>query len=397
MLKNKTKIITIFLILIILLGSTFVYANNITNNSTNEEIEGTALISNDPNEIANSNGSIGSNAKLQENNYHKSDVYLSGSNITVDYIVDGNLFVFADTVIVNSQIGGDAFIFAKNVIIEEKGYIFSNLFTISQSVEVKGVVYDIYALSNNITISKGSVYRDIRAVCGTLNINGTVGRDVFVQCSNINFNTNNESKGIVYGNLNYLSSSEISIPENVVTGQVNYNELHKSLTNSMQSILFSLGCFVATVLIIWLLCLLIAPKFLKNSRSYVGMKSLAILGCGLLTLFATPFVCVILILLQLTSVFALLLFIMYLLAIAIGKSLFTITVNNFICSKLKINKNLGVLGMLIISAIVIWALTLIPYAGVIISVLFTVLGLGIFVYSIFSKKSNTNEILTSKE
>ncbi len=33
--------------------------------------------------------------------------------MTIDYIVDGNLFVMANTVTINSQIGGDAFIMAK--------------------------------------------------------------------------------------------------------------------------------------------------------------------------------------------------------------------------------------------------------------------------------------------
>lgn len=397
MLKNKIKIIAVFLILIILLGTTLVYADNETINNTNEEIKGTSPISNNAEEIDIPNETTTSNAILQEDNYKKNDVYLNGKDITIDYIIDGNLFVFADTVTINSQIGGDAFIFARNVIIEEKGYIFSNLFTISNSVEIKGVVYDIYALSRNITISKGYVYRDLKAVCDTLNINGTVGRNVFIQCSNINFNTDNQNKGIIYGNLDYISDSEISIPENVVTGKINYSQIKDSSKISIQSIILDLGSFITFVLIIWLLCLWLTPKFLKNTESYVGIKSLLILGCGVLALLAIPIACIILLLLKLTSAFSLLLLVIYLLAILISKSLFTITANNYICSKLKINKNLAIFGMLIISAIVIWLITFIPYVGGILSFIITVLGLGILVYSIFPKKINNNETTISEK
>lgn len=388
--KNKTKIITIFLILTIILFTTLVNANNETNNGTNEELEGTSLISNDSNELPNPNESISSNQILQNENYKKSDVYLTGEDITIDYVVDGNVYIFADTVTINSQIGGDAFIFAKKVIVNEQGYIFSNLFTVSDSVEIKGVVYDIYALSKTITISKGYVYRDIKGLCNTLNINGTIGRNVFIQCPNINFNTDENSNGIIYGNLNYSSKSEISIPGNVVTGEVNYTKT-KGETNSIQSILLNIGSFIATTLIIWLICLWLAPQFLKNTNSYVGMKSLAILGYGLLALIAIPIICFILILLQLTSTFSLLLLALYVLTIAISSSLFTIIANNYVCSKLKIDKNLGILGMLIISAIVIWAITQIPYIGGIISFVIALSGLGLLTNSIFTKKSNKTE------
>ena len=195
MIKNKTKIITIFLILILLFSATSVLADN---------------------------ENVTSNTQVQDDSYKKSDVYLTGDTITIDYIVDGNLFVMADTVTINSQIGGDAFILAKKLIINEDGYIFSNLFTISESIEIKGVVYDVFALTKNFLISEGYVYRDLKVCSETLNINGIVGRNAFVNCSSINFNTDENTNGIIYGDLNYSSTSEISIPENVVNGTVNY-------------------------------------------------------------------------------------------------------------------------------------------------------------------------------
>lgn len=399
MLKNKTKIVAIFLILVLLFSTTFVLANNETND--NELMPISTDTDTDNNEISNSIEESVDNTTIQEDNYKKSDVYLTGDNITIDYIVDGNLLVCANTVTINSQIGGDAFIFAKKLIINEKGYIFSNLFTISESIEIQGVVYDVYALAKNLTLSNGYIYRDIKTSCDTLTINGTVGRNAFVNCTNMNFNTEELANGVIYGNLNYTSNSEISIPENIVSGSVNYTPTKLSAEKSVQNIIsdyiLDLGCFLVFVIIIWLICLWLTPKFLENTYSYVGKKSLKILGYGLLTLIAIPIACIILILLELTSSFSLLLLALYIIAIVLSKSLFTITANNYLCSKLKINKNSGIFGMLIVSGIIIWVLTQIPYIGGFISFIITILGLGILISSILPKKTSKNNLDSKKD
>lgn len=390
MLKNKTKIIAIFLTFILLFSTTFVFATDETDNN------GVMPISTDEstNETENSVQDE-TTTQSQENSYKKSDVYLTGKDVTIDYIVDGNVFVCADTVTINSQIGGDAFILAKNLIIDEQAYVFSNIFAISDSIEIKGVVYDIYALAKNLTISKGYIYRDIKVSCNTLNINGIVGRNAFVNCNKLNFNTDQGDDGAIYGDLNYTASSEISIPENVVSGTTNYTQRTESEEKSIQSIIsdyiLDLGAFLAFVLIIWLVCLWLAPKFLESTNKYVGKSTLKVLGTGLLTLIAIPVACIILIFLQITSGISLLLLALYILAIVISKVLFTIVANNYICSKLNVNKNSVIFGMLVVSGIVVWVLTQIPYIGGILSFVVTVLGLGILILSILPKKTGKVE------
>lgn len=278
MLKNKTKIIAVFLALILLFSATYVFADNETS-----EIE-PRVTSTDTStdEIEESVENMTTEAQTQEDSFKKSDVYLAGDNITIDYVVDGNLFVCADTVTIDSQIGGDAFIIAKNLVINENGYVYSNLFAIAESVELKGVVCDAFALSQNFNISGGYVYRDLKVACNTLNVNGPVGRNAYVSCSTMNFNTDEKTNGIIYGNLDYSANSEISIPENTVKGTVNYNAPKVSPEKSIRSIIadyiLDLGGFLAFVLIIWLVCLVLAPKFLANTNKYVGKKTLGILG-----------------------------------------------------------------------------------------------------------------------
>lgn len=397
MLKNKTKIIAFLLVLILAITSSFVYADNET--SSENDI---ALIS-DTSETkpveTNVENTVSTN-ETSKDSYKNSDVYLMGDNVTIDYVVDGNLFVMADTVTINSKIGGDAFIMAKTINVGDQAYIFSNLFAMANSIDIKGVVYDVYALSQNFTISNGYIYRDAKLCCNTININGTIGRNAFVSCSNINFNTDENDKGIIYGDLTYSTPSELSFDKNIVNGNVTYKapkvSPEKSVREIVASYISDLGAFLAFVIIIWLVCLWLAPKFLNDTNKFVGKKTLNVLGTGLLTLIAVPISCIILLLLQLTAGISLLTVAIYILALIVAKSIFTIVANNYLCSKLNINKNTGIFGMLIVSGVIVWVISELPYVGGIVSFIISVLGLGVLVSAILPKKakkaSDTNEV-----
>lgn len=338
--------------------------------------------------------------ETSKDSYKNSDVYLMGDNVTIDYVVDGNLFVMADTVTINSKIGGDAFIMAKTINVGDQAYIFSNLFAMANSIDIKGVVYDVYALSQNFTVSNGYIYRDAKLCCNTININGVIGRNAFVSCSNINFNTDENDKGIIYGDLTYSTPSELSFDKNIVNGNVTYKapkvSPEKSVREIVASYISDLGAFLAFVIIIWLVCLWLAPKFLNDTNKFVGKKTLNVLGTGLLTLIVLPIACIILLLLQLTAGISLLTVAIYILALIVAKSIFTIVANNYLCSKLNINKNTGIFGMLIVSGVIVWVISELPYVGGIVSFIISVLGLGVLVSAILPKKakkaSDTNEV-----
>ena len=397
MLKNKTKILVFLLILAISLTTSFVYADNETTLEDDiipisDNLESSPVENNAENPISTN--------EPTEDTYKSHDVYLTGDNVTIDYVVDGNLFVMADTVTINSKIGGDAFIMAKTINVGDQAYIFSNLFAIADSIDIKGVVYDVYALAQNFTISNGYIYRDAKLCCNTININGAIGRNAFVSCSNINFNTDENDKGIIYGDLTYSTPSELSFDKNIVNGNVTYKapkvSPEKSVREIVASYILDLGAFLAFVIIIWLVCLWVAPKFLNDTNKFVGKKTLNVLGTGLLTLIAVPIACIILLLLQLTAGISLLTVAIYILALIVAKSIFTIVANNYLCSKLNINKNTGIFGMLIVSGVIVWVISELPYVGGIVSFIISVLGLGVLVSAILPKKtkkvSDTNEV-----
>lgn len=392
MLKNKFKIIAILSVIILALTLPVVRAEN----ETAEDATASSATESSSTDAESIDTEVATNSTDDEN-FKRGDVYLVGDNLTIDYIVDGNLFVVANNVTINSQIGGDAFICANTVTIGEQGYIFSNLFTVSKNVNVDGVVYDLYSASETTTI-KGYVYRDIRVGSNTVNVFGTIGRNAYVDCVNLNFaqdtNGNNEedtnltSQGMINGNLKYSAKEEASIPEGSVTGETTFEqETTSDNGNTLQEQILSLGTFVVTVIVIWLLCLWLAPKFLKNNTSLLTTKKiLPVIGFGILTPIIGMLLTILLFVIGITANIGLLLLIALFVLIAISTSIFVITINHIICDKLKIEKTIGIFGMLVVSSIVLWLIGLIPIVGSLVNIIAVILGLGIIISSLVLKE-----------
>ena len=339
------------------------------------------------------------NNTTQEMELKKGDVFLSDTDVTIDYVVDGNVFIFASNVTIDSQIGGDAFIFANNLKITENGCVFGNLFTISPNLDIQGVVYDLYTVSDVVTIS-GIIQRDARIATNTLNVNGTISGNAFVNSENIVFGENNSenstiaSEGLITGNLNYYSKSEISIPEEYVEGEINFTKIENY---NMSSLLISLGSIVVLTIVVWLLCLWLAPKFLSNTSELITKKILPVIGLGIITPIGVTILSIILLFINITSSISVLMIALLCMLIAISTAIFTIAINNLICKKLKIEKTMGIFGVLILTSIVLWAIGLIPYVNIVINLVEVIVGLGIIIsYIVFKKENNKVELNKEK-
>ena len=360
MLKKLFKAITLVLIMVLTLSVFTINVKAVDDPETvNEETV------NDQGVELTDNSEETNTETSSDNTFKKGDVYLSGDNVTIDYIVDGNLFVLANSVTINSQIGGDAFILAKTINVGEQGYIFSNLFTCAQDIKVSGVVYDLYTLAQTVNI-EGYIYRDIHVSTNTLNINGTIGRNAFANSTQINFPQNSDD-----------NSEETQVA-------------------SLKNYMLSLGGFVSTVVIIWLLCLWITPKFLSNTNDIISKKLLSVIGYGLLTPIVIAVAFVILLILGITSKIALLGLALLILLLAISSSIFVITINRLICQNLKIEKTIGIFGMLILSSIVLWAVGLIPYLGSVVNLITSITGLGIIITNIIPVREKKDKDTSNK-
>lgn len=402
--KNKFKIIAILTVIILALTVGIVRADDepvdavTTSETGTENTEGSGETVENPDAITDDDAANTANPML---NMKSSDVYLTGDTVDIDYVVDGNLFIFANTVNINSQIGGDAFIVAKTINVSQQGYIFNNLFALAQDVNISGIVYDLYSSSQNVTI-EGYVYRDLKITADTLNLKGLIGRNAYVSVNNINFPTPAEgdentsmTTNLVAGTFNYTAPQEITIPAGVITGEVNYTKLAERNSKSIQDYIIALGKFITTVVVIWLLCLWIAPKFLSkvNNISVEPKKLLPIAGYGILAPIVLLIAFAVLLLLGLTSSIAILALVALFVIVCVSTSMSLIAVNSLVCKKFKVEKTIGILGCLIATTAVLWLISLIPYVGTIVGLLLVIMGIGIIVKNILpeSKKETKKE------
>ncbi len=401
MTNKKFAIVPIVVLLLLSLLLPVVNADNETN--TNQDVNAISTDSNNTqNTVTPPQDTDANNANANpENQMKKGDVYIVQNDVTIDYIVDGNVFIFGNNVTINSQIGGDVFVYAKNLTIGEQAYIFSNLFVSANNINIKGIVYDLYSISNTVTID-GYVYRDIRTKTSTLNINGVIGRNAYVEAQKINFAVTNQNDpnastvtqaGSIDGDLNYSSSQEISIPEKSVSGNVHFEQINKSANKTISTYLISLGSLLVIVLVIWGLSLLLTPKFLKATNNLIASKKiLPVIGYGILTPIVITILAILLLFINITASISLLLLTVLVLLFALSTSITIISINNLICKKLKISKNIGILGILILTTIVLWAICLIPIVGKILSILAIIIGMGLITYFIFNKNKNFSEV-----
>lgn len=394
MLKKKIKIISLIVLLLISLFTPIVNADN--------EIAVEATTTDQVNPISETQETV---------TIKEGDEYLFQDTVTINTPVDGNLFIMANTVTINTQVGGDAFIFANTLNIEENGYILNNVFACANTINVKGVVYNIYSVGDTLTID-GFVYRDVRSICNTLNINSMIGRNVFANCSSINFKEKPDTEdtpsiasyGTIQGDLNYFSDEEITIPEDSVAGETHFSQLQNNTTFDISNYMYSLGAILVSAIIIWLIGLWISPKLLHNTSHPITLrKALQIIGLGILVPIIITLLSFIILLIPITSQLTILLLCVLAVLFFISTSVAIIDINTMICNKLKITQNLYKLGFLIVTTIIFWLLTLIPYVGIVISLISIIWGIGTISYNILikeksdEKKSDSNKKISNSE
>lgn len=385
MLKNKIGIVLLITLLIFSLFAPIVNAENET------EVEATTT------------DQVNPISETQETyTIKEGDEYLFEQSVTIDTPVDGNVFIFANNVTINSQIGGDAFICANTITVEENAYILSNLFACANNINIKGAIYNIYSIGDTLTID-GFVYRDVRSICNSLNINGMVGRNVFVNCSDIHFKENTDSTenssvasyGTIQGDLNYYSDEKITIPENAVAGEVIFSQL-ANYTFDITDYIYSLGTILVSVIVIWLIGLWFAPKLLQTSNKTMSLKKvLQIIGLGIIVPIVLALLTIIILLIPIASQFVLLLLCLLMILFFISTSVTLIDINDGICNKCNISKNVYKLGFLIIVTFIYWLLTFVPYLGTILSLITVIWGIGSVSYKLFIKENDNDKPTTT--
>lgn len=367
--SRKLKSILFFALVLVVLLSAVVLADNVPPLTTTSEGEAGIML-------------VDENLETTSNVVSKT-LYLANSSVIIDYPVEGNVFVMAQDLTISGNISGNVFALAQNLKIESTGSINSTLFVCAENVTIDGTVSDVFSISSNLTINNDArIMQDITAGGSTLKLGGTIGRN-----ANFGFDEINTSdSAMILGDLSY-SSKTAAISEDIVSGTTSFKQIEEVKIEPKDIIrekLNGLYTLLVVSLVIVLIVVYAMPKFADKEQKIAENKLAATFGYGALALILIPFACLLLFFTILGILPAVALSLVYLFIIMqMATPLVAIAIAKIICQKINKNTKGFTLLFSMLLVLAIWILELIPVLGSIVSLLTAILGLGIIVYAIF--------------
>lgn len=384
MLRNtKTKLFLI-LLLIITLITPFSFAENETTDTTDTTADTSVVEETSTTNEATVTSDEDTVQTQSNQDIYEGDLYLTGNDITMDKLVNGNVYIAAKNVKITGQIAGNLFIFANTVEFTD-AYIESSAYICANDVKFQAVASDLYICSNNLEIPTNyGVYRDIKSFSNNLTLLGIVGRDAYCEATNLTI-SKDDAKATIYGNFNYGSKSEIEIPEGAVEGEVKYSQImNENNNNNILDYIYSALCAIIFTLVIYGLALLFTKGSIEKCTKITAKKFLPAFGIGILALILVPIASILLMITTVGVPVAFALLVLYGLLISIATSVFSISISNIVCDKLKLTNGwLKALGVIIVSLLV-YVIGIIPYVSIL-KILIVILGFGTIIMNMFFK------------
>ena len=137
------------------------------------------------------------NYTLEQTEIVDENLYIS-SEETVDIagVVDGDLFIAADSVIVSGTVTGDLYTIAMNI--DLTGNVYGSAFFIAQNIDVSGsIARNMYTVSAFSKIS-GSIGKDANMISSNSTITGKIAEDVRLVSNNSVISGTVKGEAIIY-------------------------------------------------------------------------------------------------------------------------------------------------------------------------------------------------------
>lgn len=317
-----------------------------------------------------------------------SDLYLSNQNVVLEDDVEGNVFVYGQTVTIKGQILGDLFVAANDLIIDENANVSGNLFAFANNISIVGNVNNVYAFSQSFVMEdNATIARDLRLYSKDFHLKGTIQRDAHIASDKIVLEPS--KRGLILGDLHYTSSEELQIEEGAVLGKTEFTPIDNEQLTTGAIISNYIAKFIRVLvysLVVILLAVFVAPNFANKATYCMEKKPFITAGVGILAFVLVPVISVLFMITGFLSYVGMALLVLYILMISITIAVLGMAVGNYLVSKLKTKTKGKMIGLSIISVAVIWLLQIIPVIGSWISIFTYVFGFGILLCSIFRKK-----------
>lgn len=387
--KSKTKLLVSLLIALTLLVS-FAYAAN----ETDDDVM--AVLTTDGYEEAIDDiidDTMDDSTLDVTQTVKESDLFVCESDVTINYPVSGNVFIIGQNVTIDNVVDGNIFILADTVNITANTYVYSDVFICANNITIDGYLYDLYSMSSNLTIGEaGYIIRDLSSGCNSFNLLGTINRTANVVSDAINISSDTAKIG---GDFNYTSSQECNIGDNVVGGTIDFTQEAKITVETKVTILSYVKDLLVSLCyaIILILIIVLAMKTFSNKlEENLTKKFWPSIGYGALGIIVTPIIFLLLCFTGIGIWAALLLLFAYIFMFTISTAIASVAIGKTICTKMNKTNNGMIILISILIALAIWILENIPYVGALITIINSLLGFGLILYTVFHIKSKSKDM-----
>ena len=270
---------------------------------------------------------------------HYGNLYLFGNDIVMDKYVDGNVFIFGKTVNITGQVKGNLFVFAKNLSFDES-LIMNSIFACADSIYYNAGTLegDFYVATKKLEMTHESfVAGNLKALSSDIIFKSAIGKNVDLLCATLELGTAPYTP-IIYGNFNYSTRQEISIPEDLVLGTINYTS---SALNILAFIFYIFSTCTLTSVAIYAIvskCSILNCIQKHFNAKLSAIKLLKSLGIGLVFILVTLILFKLLLITKIGILLAIILAALFFAIALTSIPTLTIYITNSIKNLLKIEK-----------------------------------------------------------
>jgi cytoskeletal protein CcmA (bactofilin family) len=318
------------------------------------------------------------------------DLYIAGSDITIDGTVNGDLVAVGNTITVNGTVNGN--LLAAGQTINMNGSVGHAARLAGQTININGKVDgDLVVFSSETNISsQAEISRDFLFGAGNVRMDGQIGRNVKGGGREVTIsdgvggdadltvdNLKVAPTANIQGNLTYTSENEADIQSGAqIAGKTTHNIPETKKPTPFAGIGGKiLGFLMAFV--IGLVIILIAPRRSASAADAIRNRPWASLGWGAVILFATPIAAILVCFTVVGLPVGLIALALYAIAIYISQIFVSLFVGRWILGRFREIDSRGIMiGAMALGLFIFTLLRLIPFLGFWVGLAIVLFGLG---------------------
>jgi cytoskeletal protein CcmA (bactofilin family) len=305
------------------------------------------------------------------------DVYIAGSNITINGTINGDLVAAGGTITVNGTIDGS--VLAACGTFNLNGKVNSSVRCATGAINIDGEIgKDLVVAAGDLNMADSAIVEgDILLGANTATISGTVMGDIDAAVSRLTLS----SSANITGYLSYTSDNEVNKESGA---QIGGEVTHKLPPRSNPFITWIITFLMA--LVTGIVIILIFPRRTTAITDSIRTRPWSSLGWGALILFLTPVAIMILLITVVGIPLGLIALLLYGAAIYLSQIPIALFIGRWTIGYLREVRGRALLvAAFATGLLVLTLLTLIPYVGFAIWVATALFGLGGLVISIKEK------------